>query len=162
MNLPRRVYELWILEAASGRLEGWKLPLLRRALGRDPELRALALDLLDFECSEAPPESAPDLRPRLRPLVAAEPAERALFPSAWIPAGALAALALTALVALGVRPRHPARTSSDAAPVSLFDATAPVVPAVRPPLGAALSRAKATAPRALTATPQPAATPQPR
>lgn len=124
----RSLHETWLFEATQGALPAWKRALLARALRRDARLRALALELLEFECEPAP--DGPDLLPRLRPRLAAEAArpERPLFPSAWIPAGAIAALLLTALVAVGVHPNRGRQGDASVNPAA--GGAAPALPAL--------------------------------
>jgi hypothetical protein len=123
MNPARAVYESWLLEAAEGRLAGWKAPLLKRALRRDLGLRCLAMELLEFECEGTEGTPALDLRPRLRAHVLADvhAPERPLFPSAWIPAGAIAALLITAVVALGVHQDRGHQGEASVQPAGLLD-----------------------------------------
>lgn len=107
MNLPRPLYESWLFESTRRQSSPWKRALLERALRRDEALRCLALELAEFNAeAEAPEVRAPDLRGRLGELVRLDesPAERPLFPSAWVPAGAIAVLLVTAWVALAIKP----------------------------------------------------------
>lgn len=99
--LLRPLFERWLLAATQAPLAPWKRTLLRRALQRDEALRCLAMELAVFE-HELPArnEGLPDLRPRLQAIVSSgdEVQERPLFPSGWIPAGALALMLLMALL----------------------------------------------------------------
>jgi len=116
VTLLRPVYESWLFQATQDELSSWQLALLGRALRKDEALRGLALELAEFNEDEAPAaEHAPDLRSRLRTLLVVEHVlnvERPLFPSAWVPAGAIAVLLITAWVALAVKPPAPAPVES--------------------------------------------------
>jgi hypothetical protein len=108
MNPLRALHERWLLQAAEGPLPRWKRALLARALRRDPGLRRRALDLAEFlyeEDSEG--LEAPDLVFGLKARLDGLRQERPLFPAAWMPVAAAAALALTALLVLMVRVTPP-------------------------------------------------------
>ncbi|MGH7442049.1 MAG: hypothetical protein ACREKE_05180 [bacterium] len=118
MKPARMLYESWLFGSIQGPLSGWKQALLARALRRDLGLRCLAVELLEFECDPETPDLALDLRASLREHILAEEQEpeRPLFPSAWIPAGAIVALILTAVVALTVHPFKPSQTEASVQP----------------------------------------------
>lgn len=108
MKLLRPLYEAWLFKATEGGLPAWQGKLLARALRDDEALRCLAAELAEFSHGEAPAgENAPDLAYRLGARIAEDSVqapERPLFPSAWVPAGAIAVLLITGWVALAVKP----------------------------------------------------------
>lgn len=137
MKLLRPLYEAWLFQATEGGLPGWRSFLLARALRDDEALRCLAAELAEFNHGEAPAgENAPDLAPRLRARIAEESvqaAERPLFPSAWVPAGAIAVLLITGWVALSVKPASDPRAGeASAQPSKAAEELALEVPAPVP------------------------------
>ncbi len=125
MILPRPLLESWLLEGDAANLAPWRAALLRRALAHDEALRCLAAELAEFTQSEEP--KGPDLRPKLQALVLKEGEPswlEPLFPSAWVPGTAVAALALAALVAL--LPRSQPRSSLPSEAVIDVPASRPV------------------------------------
>lgn len=155
MDLLRPLFEAWLMKATEQPLPGWQARLLAWGLRRDEELRCLALELAEFNEGEAPEsEQAPDLRPRLRALIAPEaslPVEAPLFPSGWIPAGALAALVIAGLVALAMNPsktQQAEASSSEAAKLLEEASPTPTATSAAPtglPTDASAAAASATA-----------------
>jgi hypothetical protein len=155
VKLPRSLYESWLFKSTQAGLPGWQRSLLARALREDEALRCLAFELAEFNCGPAPEGTRmTDLGPRLRALIADDtdgPAlEKPLFPSGWVPAGAIAVLLITGLIALAVKPApntgQGTGESSAQAPAAVEDLALPT--AVPAPL--ALSKTAGAA-RPLTA-----------
>jgi hypothetical protein len=157
VSFLRPFFESLLFKASQAGLPSWQRSLLAWALRRDEALRCLALELAEFNSGEAPEnpaaESAPDLLPRLRARIASEArpmAERPLFPSGWVPAGAIAVLLVTGWVALAVKPaadggRAANASDSSASASQAVEALAPpspqpqAKPAAVSPSAAALS-----------------------
>jgi hypothetical protein len=101
ISLLRPLFERWLLAAAQAPLAPWKRSLLLWALERDEALRCLAMELAVFEHETAArEEQLHDLAPRLNAILSSgdEVLDKPLFPSSWIPAGALAAMLLVGLL----------------------------------------------------------------
>ena len=99
--LLRPLFERWLLDATQAPLAPWKRSLLLRALKQDTALRQVALELADFEHRDAPePNALPDLAPRLKAILSSDDRslDQPLLPSAWLPAGALAAMLLVIML----------------------------------------------------------------
>jgi hypothetical protein len=163
VKLLRPLYESWLFKATETGLSGWQRTLLARALRGDEALRRLALELAEFNRGPAPLlEGAPDLAPRLRALIADEsgsPVERPLFPSGWVPAGAVAVLLITGWIALSVKPApEPTRGTSESsaqAPAAVQDLAPPAsFPALssNPKLSVSATSASPQAPATLSKT----------
>ena len=142
MTLLRPLYESWLFKATEADLPGWQRSLLARALRGDEALRCLAFELAEFNCDPAPlNHDASTMATRLRAHIADDtsPLERPLFPSGWVPAGAVAVLLITGWIALSVKPVPPARgtgESSAQAPAAVEDLAPPA------PFPALLSKPK--------------------
>lgn len=142
MKLLRPLYESWLFKATETGLPGWQRGLLARALRGDEALRCLAFELAEFNCEPAPPaQDASTMALRLRAHIADDtsPLERPLFPSGWVPAGAVAVLLFTGWIALSVKPAPLTRgtgESSAQAPAAVQDLAPPA------PFPALLSKPK--------------------
>jgi hypothetical protein len=114
MSLLNPLFESWLFQAAQEEIPSWKKALLRRALREDAALRSVALALADFMAGASPlDEACPDFRGAVRLRIAdseAPKTERPLFPSAWVPAGAIAVLVVTAIVALSIQSPEPQKS----------------------------------------------------
>jgi hypothetical protein len=100
MLLLRPLYESWLLRSTRAHLAPWQRSLLLGALRRDEALRCLAAELAEFSHEDDAPaaDNAPDLRLRLKVLLAedARPAQAPRW--GWALAGAMAlTLGLVAL-----------------------------------------------------------------
>jgi hypothetical protein len=148
MPLLRPLFEAWLLDATQGPLAPWKRRLLKRALDRDEALRCLAAELAQFSYEAHAPaaDKAPDLRPRLRALTADAHTDAPLFPSPWVPAGAIAFLLLLAVIAILQRAPEAAPALQQAASRQDGAAQALMQPSPTPtPATTALVPAAATA-----------------
>lgn len=131
MKLFRPLYESWLFKATETGLPGWQRTLLARALRGDEALRCLAFELAEFNCEPAPlTHDASIMAARLRAHISDDtsPLERPLFPSGWVPAGAVAVLLITGWIALSVKPAPLARgtgESSAQAPAAVEDLAPP-------------------------------------
>jgi hypothetical protein len=132
--LLRPLYESWLLDATQAPLGPWKRGLLKQALNQDTALRCLAAELAEFSHETHAPagDRAPDLRTRLVALATEPEQERALFPSAWVPAGAIALLLLLALVAVLQQPAPQASVTQQANNVDLANNLALAIPTPTP------------------------------
>jgi hypothetical protein len=141
VSLLRPFFESLLFKATQAGLPSWQRSLLAWALRKDEALRCLALELAEFNSAEAPEraqeEIAPDFAPRLMARIAADArplVERPLFPSGWVPAGAIAVLLVTGWVALSVKPaadggRSTNASDSSASASQAIEALVPPTPA---------------------------------
>ena len=153
MSLLRPFFESLLFKATQASLPSWQRSLLAWALRKDEALRCLALELAEFNSAEAPEganaEPAPDMAPRLRARIAAETrpvVERPLFPSGWVPAGAIAVLLVTGWVALSVKPAADGGRAANASDSSAQASEA--VEALAPPSPAPVAKPSALKPSA--------------